>query len=876
MTDRSTEEMPGPFSPLSADELAGAGAEADVTDTDRWLPMMPAPGEPPAASAIRHHHYGTAARVWTYRNGRGDPLFATVRFESVGKDGIAQKVILPYTFGYRAWQVKSGPNAGKPRSGEGWHFKLPNQPLPLYGLDRLAARPDAPVLVCEGEKAADAAAELFPDRVCITSQGGSNAARKADWSPLAGRHVTVWPDNDLAGRRYADEVVALAEKAGARSVLVVNVPAGWPEGWDLADPVSDDIDDAMPKEMLASATLRFLLSGDSACTELAKAEIERLCALDQLAYAHQRTAAAKTLSMGVTTLDGLCTQSRKDAAARDAISAAAPADGQDAVSDAETKTWLRINKGNLPKAAVLLADSLAKRPFLFDRNGPCRLERDASDGRMRPKPLTAIGVINECHEVCQPFLLRKKEDGTVTAAPVTLPDQVAKLYLDRSDRWNLRPLDGIACAPLLHGDGSFRVEEGYDEQTRLWCESVPAVQVPDAPSMEDARAALLRLRIVFRTFAFADATRVTVPGISVPVVDVDQPPGADESALLVALLTAVCRPSLRLAPGFMIRAPEISGAGTGKGMLARSVCLIAYGSQPRAMTAGIQQEEMDKRIAAALLEAEPVLFLDNINGVALKSDTLASVLTEQPAVIRPLGSSTIMRLNSSALTVVTGNGLSPAEDMARRFLVTDLDAGVENPESREFSGDFLGEVLAQRASLLSDLLTIWRWGRQQGAALPAGRSLGSFTEWAKWCRDPLVALGCADPAARIDSLKAADPQRTFIAELFSAWFECHGSTPVTVANLDPSVQDVLARNHKSRQDQAAQVQRLVGTRSAGYLLESTGKTSKWRVIRYWLTPTGETAGETETRPTDVARRLPRASRDSTSGEQWSIVDLDEL
>ena len=46
------------------------------------------------------------------------------------------------------------------------------QPLrPIYGLADLAARPDAPVLVVEGEKAADAAAELLPDYVAVTIHG---------------------------------------------------------------------------------------------------------------------------------------------------------------------------------------------------------------------------------------------------------------------------------------------------------------------------------------------------------------------------------------------------------------------------------------------------------------------------------------------------------------------------------------------------------------------------------------------------------------------------------------------------------------------------------------------------------------------------------
>ena len=71
----------------------------------------------------------------------------------------------------------------------------------------------------------------------------------------------------------------------------------------------------------------------------------------------------------------------------------------------------------------------------------------------------------------------------------------------------------------------------------------------------------------------------------------------------MALMTAACRPNLPLAPGFLVRAPEISGAGTGKGLLVRSICAIAFGIQPRAFTKGADRQELDKRLASDLIEA---------------------------------------------------------------------------------------------------------------------------------------------------------------------------------------------------------------------------------------------------------------------------------
>lgn len=140
----------------------------------------------------------------------------------------------------------SGYTAPKNRQTADWRWKAPPAPRPLYNLDQLAARPDASVLIVEGEKTADAAGELFPEHVVTTWQGGSQATGKADWSTLAGRDVTIWPDADDPGVKASEAVARLATKAGAASVAIVQVPADFPKGWDLADAVPEGADlDAM-------------------------------------------------------------------------------------------------------------------------------------------------------------------------------------------------------------------------------------------------------------------------------------------------------------------------------------------------------------------------------------------------------------------------------------------------------------------------------------------------------------------------------------------------------------------------------------------------------------------------------------------------------
>jgi hypothetical protein len=497
---------------------------------------------------------------------------------------------------------------------------------------------------------------------------------------------------------------------------------------------------------------------------------------------------------------------------------------------------LHVDDADLPAVASGLAKHLARRPMLFDRGGAVRLTLDTQSGGMKSSPLTVDGTTNEAHEICRPFRWVRTPKGPEPKY-ITLPVRVATLYLDRRDRLGLRPLDGIACAPLLHDDGSIRTAEGYDAESRLWCERVPFVTAPDAPTEADAKAALLHLRMTFRTFCFADAPRVTDPAYPVPVVDVTKPPGADESAFLVGLMTAVCRPSLPLAPGLVVRAPQFSGAGTGKGLLVRAICIIAFGAHPRAMTGGHDPAELDKRITAALIGADFAMFLDNLNSTALRSDALASAITERPAHVRPLGRSETVALNSAAFVVITGNALTISEDMARRFVTVDLDAGTENPESRPFTGDFLGDVGANRADLLRAALTIWRWGRLKGAALPVGKAMGSFPQWARWCRDPLLALGCADPADRIAATKAQDPRRAALGELFTTWWKHHNRAEVAVSELHTDVQTLADPANRGRQYLANKIRNLAGTRFGGFALAHHSTKGAWSPDKYFLIET---------------------------------------
>ena len=497
----------------------------------------------------------------------------------------------------------------------------------------------------------------------------------------------------------------------------------------------------------------------------------------------------------------------------------------------KAKPELIVYSGDLPATAEALRDLLATSGKLFDRGLPVRVIRPADGSLPSAVRLTKHNVVIEAHRHCQP--VKVDEDGEYI--PITLPDRVAQMYLDMCGEWDLPPLTGVSTSPLLSPDGSVRMADGYDPATGLWCCGVPSLRLPTRPSRAEAEAALALLRQTFRTFPFADAPRRLDLSLSVEVVDLACLPGQDESAFLNALLTAVCRASLWLAPGLLLTAPAVSGAGTGKGLLARAICTIAFGIRPRAFTMGSDRQELDKRLAAELIEAQPALFLDNVNGIALRSDTLASVLTERPARVRLLGQTRMVPLNSTAFISITGNGLTVTEDLARRFIPCQLDARCEDPELRQFGSGFLDEIERRRAELLVAGLTIWRWGRQNAPMLPRGKSLGSFETWAEWCRDPLFALGCRDPVERIQVLKANDPRRQRIAELFQVWWEHHGATPVKANQLAEPVKAVADPQGRGRQYLATFIAGLAGTHAGGFVLSRQESAGKWTAATYALT-----------------------------------------
>jgi hypothetical protein len=459
---------------------------------------------------------------------------------------------------------------------------------------------------------------------------------------------------------------------------------------------------------------------------------------------------------------------------------------------------------------------IAKHRGLFQRgNTVVTLSEDVKHRKVVVKVQTPNDIASFAHALVQPYAIRTTRSGSYRE-DIPFPKLAAHMCLSSSLVETLPPLNGTAYAPLIRADGTIYNCEGYDDETGIFFYGLPKLDVPSCPTRQEGEAAFRRLRARVWTFPFADSIRVMVDGFAEPVVDLDLPPGAAETAMIVALVTVACRPSLDLVPGLLITAPPLSGAGTGKGKLARFLSEVACGVSPIAMTAGHNGEELDKRLVAALLSADPFILIDNVNDRELDSDQLASAITENPTQVRPMRTSALVQLNPATSICVTGNGVSVTEDLGRRFLTVTLNAGVESPEARSFRGDFLAEAKRDRGAILSDIFTIVRWGVQQGDDLPCGRPLGSFERWGRMCRDPVMAFSGRDPVVDIADRQANDSRRSDVADLVEVWLRHHGDRPVKAHELHKDVMVFLAPYGESRQRTNDRLRRMDGIVSGAF------------------------------------------------------------
>jgi hypothetical protein len=329
---------------------------------------------------------------------------------------------------------------------------------------------------------------------------------------------------------------------------------------------------------------------------------------------------------------------------------------------------------------------------------------------------------------------------------VDAPDRVADTYLNRHGTWKLPILTRITNSPFLRGDGSVCERPGYDPASGMLYKpdgrSFPPVS--QRPSKPDATVALQTIGRLIERFPFVS--------------------DADRSVALSAILTALDRHAMVTAPLHGFTSPT---AGTGKSLLVDLAAMLATGRLTPVISQGRSEEELEKRLGAAVLAGDVVISIDNCEH-ELQSIFLCQALTQQKLNIRVLGSSRNVETPVTATMFATGNNLTIAGDLTRRALLCSLDARCEHPERRSFEFDPIALAKADRGRLVVAALTVLRAWHVAGEGIEPP-PLGSFEEWSNRIRAPLLWLGQADPCDTTIKVQENDPRRDLLAIVIAQW-----------------------------------------------------------------------------------------------------------
>lgn len=193
---------------------------------ERKIKHVPAPAKSKPTYTYHDGNKVAFDNVWVFRNEQGYPVACDCRINH--EDG--SKDVIPMLY-----------------DGQKWFSRALPKNRPIYNLDLITTDKDKTVIISEGCKTADAVAVYFPNYISTTWQGGSNAVKKSDWSPLYGRKVIIIPDADAPGRKAAEEIAYLLKQRSAIVRVVDTEPMERvKKGWDVADALAGN----MPQDEL--------------------------------------------------------------------------------------------------------------------------------------------------------------------------------------------------------------------------------------------------------------------------------------------------------------------------------------------------------------------------------------------------------------------------------------------------------------------------------------------------------------------------------------------------------------------------------------------------------------------------------------------------
>lgn len=338
-------------------------------------------------------------------------------------------------------------------------------------------------------------------------------------------------------------------------------------------------------------------------------------------------------------------------------------------------------------------------------------------------PMDANRFCTYVEKSCTPARFFWDKKGTRTEREMTMTAETARKTL-ASDAFVEQQREVVRVnqvpSPVWRqsGPSANKIEllpEGYDVESRTFTVGVPGVVVrPDMPLEEAVK--YLR-EVLLKEFPFGDRDEKTGQ--------------CRAEAVHVAAMLSVYAPGLiplvAARPGVLWMA---NASRTGKTLLAKTAQIPVFGTA--SVTAMKTDEEFDKILDTAAIEAWPTLFLDNLTGL-LKSPTLDAFMTSPTRKGRAMGGQKSFVAQRVTQVLITGNNLGLSEDLEERFLICDLFLQDMDPRARKIERRMDEGWLAQpevRGTILSTLWALVRAWDQAGRPLSKS-TIPGFETWSE-------------------------------------------------------------------------------------------------------------------------------------------------
>lgn len=419
---------------------------------------------------------------------------------------------------------------------------------------------------------------------------------------------------------------------------------------------------------------------------------------------------------------------------------------------------VQLVQGRESQATDDLLEIMRRLPHLFDYGSGLVIPR--ADGSGELHEVNRATVAYHIGKSAQFFRRRVNAQGAEIERLENPPQRICDTVLGKGAERKLKRLDAVTNAPIMRPDGTIQDTPGYDGEVGLFLDmGEPPLPVPDDPSAAELREALATMWEPVAHFPYdtPDCRAVT----------------------LAAMLTAIQRPMLGATPAFAFDAPR---QGTGKSLLAESIGVLATGTRPAAWPhVERNEEEVRKRLLAALRHSKRVMLWDNIMG-AFDSAAVATMLTQSHFTDRVLGTNNTETYPNKALVLLTGNNFTPAGELPRRVLTCRLDAKSETPFTRTFEFDPRTRMEANHLHMVRAGLTLLRGYVCAGRPRLTPDSLGSFEQWDGMVRQAVLWVAkhvaeadfLGDPIQSVRNQAATDPALEVLGDVLHALADVFG------------------------------------------------------------------------------------------------------